>query len=152
MKLDQEKLDSSYGLLSSCNVRNITCFLTDHNVFHCLVPNLARTIAPLKPKLRAYQPHSYKELSSERFDALQKPKNKLIQPPVSVITQLQDIYSIDADFWDGQNGCVLFQKPRYGRDILIGHWSLLLTAKGCTYVSSHREHLTDIWAILLLHP
>jgi hypothetical protein len=96
-------------------------FLGLCNVYHRFVANFAKIAHPLNQLLRKGESPQLGELTQEQFEAFEKLRQKLLDPPILAFPRAEGNYTLDTDASNYQIGCTLLQDQPDGSKHPIGY-------------------------------
>lgn len=130
----------------------VRSFLELGNVFRRFVPKFSKLTAPLNKKLRKDPPKSLLELTIQEKQWVDDLNETLTNPPILALAWATSHYTLKTDAYDTQLGCVLLQQQPDRPEKPIDYWPRIRTDTENELVTTHKEWLVVIWAVLLLWP
>jgi hypothetical protein len=123
-----------------------------YNVYRRFVLGFEKIAAPLNTLLKKGESPKIGKLSTEQTGAFDALRDKLLHPPVLVLTQNEKRYILDTDASAEQIGLCLLQEHVDGKKHPMRFWSRTLNAAERNYSTTEKERLEIVWAILQLRP
>lgn len=115
------------------------------------MPGFAKIAAPVYKMLKKGELNKF-VLDEQARQAVEKLKNRLINPAVLVILRLKRHYTVNTDASDTQVGCVLLREREVKVLNIIDLWYRSLCDAESRYDTTRNECLAVVWSALLLRP
>ena len=125
-------------------------FLGICNVYRRFVPNFVQVAAPLSALPKKGMPSHIDTLLPAQADAFAALKTAHLNPSILALPRREGHFTLDTDASKSQPVCCLQQEQPNGNKLPVGYWSRSLNDAERSYITSEKECLAVVLAVLHL--